>query len=60
MDNELKKDIKRLLLLDTLLTSTVSVSGILDEVEDELEEIFGRPEKNIFRIEELFKIKNPK
>jgi ERCC4-type nuclease len=60
MDKELKKDIKKLLFLDTLLSSTGSVSRILDEVEEELEEIFGRPEKNTFRIEDIFKIKNLK
>jgi hypothetical protein len=60
MDKELKKDIKKLLFLDTVLSSTGSVSRILDEVEEELEGIFGRPEKNTFKIEDIFKIKNIK
>jgi hypothetical protein len=56
MDKELKKDIKKLLLVDSILTSSSSISKILDEVEDELEELFGKTQKNDFNIEELFNI----
>jgi hypothetical protein len=60
MDKELKSDIKKILLADTLLTSSFSIARILDEVEEELEEIFGRPQENSFKIEDLFKIKTTK
>jgi hypothetical protein len=60
MDNEIKKDIKKLLLLDSLRTSTGSLSRILDDVEDELEELFGKSIKGSFNIEDLFKNKNIK
>jgi len=60
MDKELKKGIKKLLLVDSLLTSSSSVSRILDEVEDELEELFGKSHGKNFKIEELFKIRTLK
>jgi hypothetical protein len=60
MDNELKKDIKRILLADSLITSSSSISRILDEIEDELEDIFGSGQDKGFRIEDLFKIKTIK
>jgi hypothetical protein len=60
MDKEIKKDIKKLLLLDSLLTSTYSVSRILDEVEAELEELIGKSKKGDFRVEDLFKHRNLK
>lgn len=41
MDKELKKAIKRFLLLDSLFSSSSSVGSIFDEIEDELEEMFG-------------------
>jgi hypothetical protein len=57
MGNELKKDIKKLLLLDSLLSSTCSISRILDEVEKELEDIFGESKKDCKCIEEQLKCK---
>ena len=60
MDKELKKGIKKLLFLDSLLSSTGSLSEILDEVEDELEEIFGGSQKKINSIEDFYKIKTIK
>lgn len=60
MDKELKSDIKKLLLIDSLLTSSNSISRILDDVEEELEEIFGRSREDGFKIEDLFKIKTLK
>ncbi|OGO79034.1 MAG: hypothetical protein A2Y23_14420 [Clostridiales bacterium GWB2_37_7] len=60
MDKELKKGIKKLLFLDTLLTSSDSLSRILDDVEDELEEFLGKPRKNDFNIIDLLKIKTLK
>lgn len=60
MDKELKKGIKKLLLVDSLLTSSSSISRILDEVEDELDELFDKTHEKSFKIEELFKIKTLK
>ncbi|MDF2591036.1 MAG: hypothetical protein K0S75_502 [Clostridia bacterium] len=60
MDKELKSDIKKLLLLDSLLTSSFSISRVLDEVEEELEEIFGGRKENGFKIEDLIKIRTLK
>ncbi|MDF2593373.1 MAG: hypothetical protein K0S75_2839 [Clostridia bacterium] len=60
MDKEIKKDIKKLLILDSLLTSTYSISRILDEVEAELEELMGKSKKSRFQIDDLFKHKNLK
>jgi hypothetical protein len=60
MDKELKKDIKTLLFIDTLLSSSTSISSILDDVEDELEEILGKTRIKDLKIEDLFKIKTLK
>ncbi|HYE12612.1 MAG TPA: hypothetical protein VEF53_20805 [Patescibacteria group bacterium] len=60
MDKEIKKDIKKLLLLDSLLTSTYSISRIFDEVEAELEELMGKSKKSRFQIDDLLKYKNLK
>ena len=59
MDKELKSDIKKLLLVDTLLTSSSSISSILDDIEDELEEILGKSHVKDFKFEDLFKTKKP-
>lgn len=42
MDRELKKALKRLLWLDDILGSTDSAGSVFDDIEDELEEMFGR------------------
>lgn len=60
MNKELKSDIKKLLLVDSILTSSNSISCILDDVEEELDEIFGRPGEKGFKFEDLFKIKTIK
>jgi hypothetical protein len=60
MDKELKKDIKTLLFIDTLLSSSTSISSILDDVEDELEEILGKTRIKDLKIEDLFKIETLK
>ncbi|MDF2593010.1 MAG: hypothetical protein K0S75_2476 [Clostridia bacterium] len=60
MDKEIKKDIKKLLILDSLLTSTYSISRIFDEVEAELEELMGKTKKSRFQIDDLLKYKNLK
>jgi hypothetical protein len=60
MDKELKKDIKTLLFIDTLLSSSTSISSILDDIEDELEEILGKTNNKGLKIEDLFKIKTLK
>jgi hypothetical protein len=60
MDKELKKDIKTLLFIDTLLSSSTSISSILDDIEDELEEILGKTHNKGLKIEDLFKIKTLK
>jgi len=57
MDKELKKSIKKLLWLDTMLVSKDSLWSILDEIEDELEDIFDKDKKNDTSIENFFKIK---
>lgn len=59
MDNQIVKELKKLLLLDSLLTSTDSLSRILDDVEDELEDLLGKSKKSI-HIEDLFKTKTIK
>lgn len=53
MDRELKNGIKRVLLLDTLFNSKNSLSGIFNEVEYELEEIFGGSKKSFLNLEEF-------
>lgn len=60
MDRELKNGIKKILLADSIITSSSSISRILDEVEDELEEIFGMSHDKSPKIEELFKIRKLK
>lgn len=60
MDNELKKEIKKLLLLTSFYDSTSSISKVLDDVEEELEEILGKDKKKIFDIEEWLQIKKLK
>jgi hypothetical protein len=60
MDKELKKDIKTLLFIDTLLSSSTSISSILDDIEDELEEILGKTNNKGLKMEDLFKIKTLK
>jgi hypothetical protein len=57
MNNEIIKDIKKLLLLDSLLSSTDSLSRILDDVEDELEDFLGKPTKSSITFEDIFKNK---
>lgn len=57
MDKELKKGIKKLLLLDSVISSSGSLSKILDETERELEEMFGKPKKKPFQPEEIIKFK---
>ncbi len=57
MDKELKKSIKKLLWLDTVLVSKDSLWSILDEIEDELEDIFDKDKKNDTSLENFFKIK---
>ncbi|MGB7605974.1 MAG: hypothetical protein WBL93_10915 [Lutisporaceae bacterium] len=58
MDKELKKSIKKLLWLDTMFISKDSLWNILDEIEDELEDIFKQGEKNDTSLENFFKLKN--
>lgn len=60
MDKNFKKGIKQLLLLDTLLSSTSTLSQVLEEAEEELEEMFGKPEKSTLRLENLLKFRTNK
>jgi hypothetical protein len=60
MDKELKKDIKKLLLADSLLITASSISKTLDDIEDELEELLGKSHDKRFKIEDLFKTKTLK
>ncbi len=57
MDKELKRSIKKLLWLDTVLVSKDSLWSILDEIEDELEDIFDKDKKNDTSLENFLKIK---
>jgi|GEM_PF-6393950 len=57
MSDEIKKDIKKLLFLDSLISCTWGINKILDDVEDELEDIFGKPIKHDFDFEDLLKTK---
>lgn len=58
MDKELKKSIKKLLWLDTMFMSRDSLWSILDEIEDELEDIFRQGENNDKSLENFFKLKS--
>lgn len=58
MDKELKKSIKKLLWLDTMFMSRDSLWSILDEIEDELEDIFKQGENNDKSLENFFKLKS--
>lgn len=60
MSDDLKKDIKKLLFMDTLISYTLCISKILDDVEEELDCIFDKPIKCRFELEDLFKQKNCK
>jgi hypothetical protein len=53
MDRELKRGIKKVLLLDTLLHSKNSLFSIFNEVEYELEEMFGGSKKSFFNLKEF-------
>lgn len=58
MENELKKGIKKLLLVDSLLVSSSFISKTLDDIEDELEDLFGKSNDKNFKIDDLFKNKD--
>lgn len=46
MDKEIKKTIKKLLWFDWLFESSCSLNKILDDVEDELEDMFGKEHRH--------------
>lgn len=56
MDKEVRKAIKRLLWLDSLFESSNSLWGVLDEIEDELEDIFGSSKNKTFRLDEWLRL----
>ncbi len=53
MDKELRSGIKRVLLLDSLFSSKNSLARVFNEVEYELEEMFGGSKQSFFNLEEF-------
>ncbi|MDF2521879.1 MAG: hypothetical protein K0R84_2507 [Clostridia bacterium] len=60
MDKEVKKTIRRFLWLDDFFTSTGSIWSAFDEIEDELEEMFGSSRKPAEIFQDFLKLKKDK
>lgn len=45
MDKEIKKGIKKLFFVDSLITTINSLNNIMDEAEKEIDEILGKHNK---------------
>lgn len=60
MDKEVKKTIRRFLWLDDFLASSGSVWSVFDEIEDELEEMFGSSRKPAEVLQDFLKLKKDK
>ncbi|MFZ5352564.1 MAG: hypothetical protein ACOZCL_07565 [Bacillota bacterium] len=58
MDKDIKKGIKRLLLIDTLAASFGSISKIFDEADKELEEFFKGVEEDRKKTEKFINNKD--